>query len=332
MSLRCRTGLFPWKSIPPLLAALLVLVGLHVCAAAQTSAGGGAGAQSSGGGPDTSRTGGKDQTIAVQSSEPRIIDGHLLENPYQLIKRSGTPHENFRAIAEERLWATSEIVSLREALDKLLSQPREAPVPVPEMSERDYNNQVADLDNQIMQMEAKQNDSKATETERSQARVRLLELTRQKARAAMQFTEYRQFTLASKQYDDLARQTEATRQALTAATGYAAKLDDAINELLTSDDSQSSFRLWMGGGFVALVTILILGFFGVGIWGGFMKDIFKDDRGLQFITLFSLVIAITLFGLLNILEGKELAALLGGLSGYILGRSNLGAQSPAGHE
>jgi hypothetical protein len=84
----------------------------------------------------------------------------------------------------------------------------------------------------------------------------------------------------------------------------------------------------MGAGFVTLVTILILGFFFVGIRGGLMNDIFRDDRGLQFITLFSLVIAITLFGLLNILEGKELAALLGGLSGYILGRSNIGAASP----
>jgi hypothetical protein len=46
--------------------------------------------------------------------------------------------------------------------------------------------------------------------------------------------------------------------------------------------------------------------------------------GLQFITLFSLIIAIILFGVMNILEGRELAALLGGLSGYILGRSNLG--------
>ena len=32
------------------------------------------------------------------------------------------------------------------------------------------------------------------------------------------------------------------------------------------------------------------------------------------------MIAIILFGITNILAGKELAALLGGLSGYILGR------------
>ena len=34
------------------------------------------------------------------------------------------------------------------------------------------------------------------------------------------------------------------------------------------------------------------------------------------------MIAIILFGITNILEGRELAALLGGLSGYILGKYN----------
>jgi presenilin-like A22 family membrane protease len=51
------------------------------------------------------------------------------------------------------------------------------------------------------------------------------------------------------------------------------------------------------------------------------QEIFSGQAGIQFVTLFSLVIAIILFGIIDILEGKELAALLGGLSGYILGRS-----------
>jgi hypothetical protein len=46
------------------------------------------------------------------------------------------------------------------------------------------------------------------------------------------------------------------------------------------------------------------------------------EFGIQFVTLFSLIIAIILFGVLKILEGRELAALLGGLSGYILGRTS----------
>ena len=42
-----------------------------------------------------------------------------------------------------------------------------------------------------------------------------------------------------------------------------------------------------------------------------------------------MVIAIILFGIINILEGKELAALLGGLSGYILGRTSQKGAPPA---
>jgi hypothetical protein len=57
------------------------------------------------------------------------------------------------------------------------------------------------------------------------------------------------------------------------------------------------------------------------------SSIFVGDSGLQFITLFSLVIAIILFGLTEVLQGRELAALLGGISGYILGRSSRGTQA-----
>jgi hypothetical protein len=51
------------------------------------------------------------------------------------------------------------------------------------------------------------------------------------------------------------------------------------------------------------------------------KTIFSGEMGMQFVTLFLIVIAIILFGIMGTLEGKELAALLGGLSGYILGRA-----------
>jgi hypothetical protein len=50
------------------------------------------------------------------------------------------------------------------------------------------------------------------------------------------------------------------------------------------------------------------------------KAIFSNEAGIQFITMFSIVIAVILFGIIGILESKELSALLGGLSGYILGK------------
>jgi hypothetical protein len=75
--------------------------------------------------------------------------------------------------------------------------------------------------------------------------------------------------------------------------------------------------------FAGLVLIVIFGFFAVAFKDeNVRKSIFSSESGIQFITLFSLVIAIILFGIINILEGRELAALLGGLSGYILGRGS----------
>ncbi len=68
---------------------------------------------------------------------------------------------------------------------------------------------------------------------------------------------------------------------------------------------------------------MIIGFFFIAYPDEVVRrQIFSAETGIQFITLFSLVIAIILFGVSDILEGKELSALLGGLSGYILGRTS----------
>src|SRR5207247_2857890 len=58
------------------------------------------------------------------------------------------------------------------------------------------------------------------------------------------------------------------------------------------------------------------------------RAIFAGQTGIQFLTLFSIVIAIILFGITGILADKELAALLGGISGYILGRSSTASAPP----
>src|ERR1051325_9163 len=89
---------------------------------------------------------------------------------------------------------------------------------------------------------------------------------------------------------------------------------------LTSPDQK--FRGYMSGAFAGLIAIVIGGFFILAYRDEIMRRaIFSGETGIQFLTLFSLVIAIILFGIINILEGKVLAALLGGLSGYILGRT-----------
>lgn len=104
-------------------------------------------------------------------------------------------------------------------------------------------------------------------------------------------------------------------------TRYVKELDDAIGFLLIPETAQNKFKLNITVAFSGLVLIVIVGFFVVS-WRDeeVRRSIFSSQSGIQFLTLFSLVIAIILFGILDILEGKELAALLGGLSGYILGR------------
>lgn len=99
-------------------------------------------------------------------------------------------------------------------------------------------------------------------------------------------------------------------------------IDDMVNQLFIASDATNSFKLRMSIAFSALVGIVIVGFFGIA-WSNdeIKKTIFANDAGIQFITVFSIVIAVILFGIIGVLESKELSALLGGLSGYILGKS-----------
>ena len=92
---------------------------------------------------------------------------------------------------------------------------------------------------------------------------------------------------------------------------------------------EQKFKTWVSLFFATLIGLVILGFFALATFLAFRQPqmisdaLFGGQAGLQFLTLFSLVIAIILFGIINILQDKELAALLGGLSGYILGRSTM---------
>ena len=103
--------------------------------------------------------------------------------------------------------------------------------------------------------------------------------------------------------------------------------DEKIASLFGRNDASNAFRKTMSMVFAGLVALVIVGFFVISVRDdGVRKAIFTNESGIQFITLFALVIAIILFGIVQVLKGKELAALLGGLSGYILGR---GTAKPA---
>src|SRR5260370_39942842 len=84
---------------------------------------------------------------------------------------------------------------------------------------------------------------------------------------------------------------------------------------------KQKFKTRMSITFAVLVGLVIVGFFAIAFYDvAVRREIFSGTAGIQFVTPFSLVIGIILFGITGILEAKKLAALLWGLSGYILGR------------
>lgn len=92
-------------------------------------------------------------------------------------------------------------------------------------------------------------------------------------------------------------------------------------KLLTLIGPEQQYKRDLSIGFTILIGLVILLFFFVVMRDNEVRrKIFSGQVGIQFLTLFSLVIAIILFGMTGVLEGKELAALLGGISGYILGK------------
>jgi hypothetical protein len=116
---------------------------------------------------------------------------------------------------------------------------------------------------------------------------------------------------------------EAKQKELPAKREKLFDLEESISSLLDNSRNQYFYRAGVSVIFAAIVFFLVMKFFRVvDSDSGVKQSIFTGDTGIQFITLFSIVIAVILFGILGILGANELSALLGGLSGYILGKSN----------
>lgn len=110
----------------------------------------------------------------------------------------------------------------------------------------------------------------------------------------------------------------------------ARRMFDSLQDSKQHLENARLFRMLATGFFGVAIILVVLGFWQAlspkganSADGEMIKSLFSDsDRGMQFVTLFLLVVAVILFGIMGILESKELSALLGGLSGYILGRSS----------
>lgn len=101
------------------------------------------------------------------------------------------------------------------------------------------------------------------------------------------------------------------------------RVEQRIASLFDASKDINKFRSNVTYTFGVLVLFVIAGFYYISQkQEEIARTIFSGEMGMQFVTLFLIVIAIILFGIMGTLEGRELAALLGGLSGYILGRSS----------
>jgi len=115
-------------------------------------------------------------------------------------------------------------------------------------------------------------------------------------------------------------------QAILKKTDQLSSVGTKVTELNNTSYVSQNFKKQISWSFAILVAIVIIGFFIIAYRDDeIRKTIFSGDAGLQFITIFSIIIAIILFGITGVLGGKELAALIGGISGYILGRSSIPA-------
>lgn len=112
-------------------------------------------------------------------------------------------------------------------------------------------------------------------------------------------------------------------QTILGKTDLLSNLGAKVTELNNTSYVSQNFKKQISWSFAFLVAIVIVGFFIIAYRDDeIRKTIFSGDSGLQFITIFSIIIAIILFGITEVLGGKELSALIGGISGYILGRSS----------
>ncbi len=127
-----------------------------------------------------------------------------------------------------------------------------------------------------------------------------------------------------------AKEANDQKSALSEKKTSLLQIENKINQLMIPKINQQNLMFWAGIGFVVLMCILLGTFYYVVKTDRTIRGvIFSGDSGIQFIALFSIIIAIILLGLTGILEGKELSALLGSVAGYILGKAKFSSSTAA---
>lgn len=204
---------------------------------------------------------------------------------------------DFRPLFDERERLQDELQNLEDEIDRLADLLRDARKPQDlELAVKEFEKQIAD--------ESKKGaaaDLQVIETYKNS-----LESTQLELKDAKREPELKQ------KKEDRVRKKQRLSQ-----------IDQKIAMLTDDKRDMSTFRAISTGAFSLLVAVVVGGFYLIAWFkDGIAAKIFSGEMGMQFVTLFLIVIAIILFGIMGTLEGRELAALLGGLSGYILGKAS----------
>lgn len=204
--------------------------------------------------------------------------------------------------------------------ETLIKQLRDLEQDIAEQSEKIRNLPPADTLEQDLQKLNRDLDSAQKATQPDQQRIDALKRAIESSNDRLQIVKNSAPILRVEKADQ-----DQKRQRLFAIEQRIASLFDATRDT-------NKFRSGATWSFTGLVLVVVGGFFFIAYRkDGIAAKIFGGEMGMQFVTLFLIVIAIILFGIMGTLEGRELAALLGGLSGYILGKTGLrreGSASP----
>lgn len=189
--------------------------------------------------------------------------------------------------------------------------------------------ELQNLDNEIADLEGKLRIARkpdAIERDITEWKKQIEDEKKKKTPDQEQITSYESYVATLAEELETAKSGPKIKEQRDERTQKKQRLSQVEQKIATlSDDkqNQNTFRMISTGAFSALVAVVVGGFYLIAWFkDGIAAKIFSGEMGMQFVTLFLIVIAIILFGIMGTLEGRELAALLGGLSGYILGKAS----------
>jgi len=125
-----------------------------------------------------------------------------------------------------------------------------------------------------------------------------------------------------KSFNEIIQKSEEKRDLINDANLQLDLVYQKLDKVLNTYNVENDFRFNISLAFIILVALVIGGFYLIiGIKGSddIVQNLFAGQHGIQFITLFLIIISIILFGIMGTLGGEELSALIGAIAGYILG-------------